>query len=154
MHKHYNLEARRWHEVNGKLVRRFTTDPEGASMTQKHQAPDTDINVIVKRFGVTGQMPTRLNGLNLGAFDEVFDYQTAMNAVIAADRAFLTVDPDIRARFNNDPGRFMEFALNKENEEELRQLGLWNPLVEKPPEVVQKVEVVNSIPPVIGGIKP
>lgn len=148
MHKHYDLEERRWHVVNGERVRRFQTVPEGASMTQKHQAADTDINVIVKRFGVTGMAPTRLNGLNLGAFDEVFDYQTAMNAVVAADRAFLTIDPDIRARFHNDPGRFMDFALNKENEAELRKLGLWNPLVEKPPEVITKVEVVNSVPPV------
>lgn len=158
MHKHYDLEERRWHdvevvdpetgEVRTKRVRRFQTHPEGASLTQKHQAHDTDINVIVKRFGVTGQLPTRLGGLNLGAFDEIFDYQTAMNAVVAADRAFLTVDPDIRARFSNDPGRFMDFVLNKENEAELRKLGLWNALVEKPPEVVQKVEIVNpsSIP--------
>lgn len=146
MHKHYDLEERRWHMVDGKRVRRFQTVPEGASLTQKHQAHDTDINVIVKRFGVTGQLPQRLNALNLGAFDEIFDYQSAMNALVAADRAFMSIDADIRARFHNDPQKFHDFVLNKENEPELRKLGLWNALVEKPPEVIQKVEVVNSVP--------
>ena len=145
--------------VDGVRVRRFQTVPEGASMTQKHQANDTDINVIVKKFGVTGMLPQRLNALNIGAFDEIFDYQTAMNAIVAADRAFLSIDPDIRARFHNDPQRFHDFVLDPKNEDELRKLGLWNALKEAPPEVITKVEVVNpvpssSIPPVIGGVKP
>ena len=127
--------------------RKFAFFTEGASLTQKHQAHDTDINVIVKRFGITGQLPQRLHNLNLEAFDDIFDYQTAMNAVVAADRAFMSIDADIRARFHNDPQKFMDFVLNKDNEAELRKLGLWNALVEKPPEVITKVEVVNSVPP-------
>lgn len=147
------LQERRF-DANGK--RRFQTVPVGASRTQKHQAADTDINVIVKRFGITGSLPQRLDSLNIGAFEDVFDYQSAQNALVAANRAFMSIDADIRARFNHDPQRFMDFVLNKENEVELRKLGLWNALVEKPPEVIQKVEIVNgagsSIPP--GGVPP
>lgn len=146
MHMNYKLQERRWHEVDGKLVRRFVSVPRGASRTQKHQAKETDINVIVKRFRVTGQMPTRLGGLNIGAFDQIFDYQSAMNAIVAADRAFMSVDADIRARFHNDPQRFHDFVLDPKNEVELRKLGLWNALQEKPPEVIQKVQVVGSVP--------
>lgn len=154
MHKNYELADRRWHEVDGKRVRRFQSHPKGASMTQKHQAADTDINVIVKRFGITGMLPQRLNALSLGAFDDVFDYQSAMNALVAADRAFMTIDPDLRARFHNDPQRFHDFVIDPSNEGELRKLGLWNALVEKPPEVITKVEVVNpSIPPSTGSPK-
>lgn len=152
----YELQERRWHVVDGKRVRRFQTVPEGASLTQKHQAADTDINLIVKRFGLTGMVPQRLNALNLGVFEDVFDFQSAQNAIVEANRAFLSIDADIRARFHNDPQRFMDFTLDPANEAELRKLGLWNALVEKPPEVIQKVEIVGgagaSIPP--SGVPP
>lgn len=144
MHAWYKLQDRRWHEVDGVRVRRFQTVPSGASLTQKHQAKDTDINVIVKRFGITGMLPQRLNALNIGAFEDIFDFQSAQNALVSAKKAFMSINADLRARFHNDPQRFMDFVMDKENEAELRKLGLWNALVEKPPEVIQKVEIVNS----------
>lgn len=149
MHRHYHLQARRWHEVDGKLVRRFVTVPEGASLTQKHQAHDTDINVIVKRFGVTGMLPQRTEALNLEAFDDIFDYQTAMNAVVAADKAFELVPAEIRNRFGNDPQKFVEFASDPRNAEELVRLKLAE-VRTKPPEVITKVEVVNSAAAAVG----
>lgn len=143
MQRWYELQDRRWHDVDGVRVRRFQTVPEGASMTQKHQAKDTDINVIVARFGVTKTLPLRLNALNIGAFEDVFDFQSAQNALVSAKRAFMSIDADLRARFHNDPQRFMDFCLDKDNEVELRKLGLWKALTEPEPEKVMKVEVVN-----------
>lgn len=143
MQRWYELQDRRWHDVDGVRVRRFQTVPEGASMTQKHQAKDTDINVIVARFGVTKTLPLRLNALNIGAFEDVFDFQSAQNALVSAKRAFMSIDADLRARFHNDPQKFMDFCLDKDNEVELRKLGLWKALTEPEPEKVMKVEVVN-----------
>lgn len=143
MQRWYELQDRRWHDVDGVRVRRFQTVPEGASMTQKHQAKDTDINVIVARFGVTKTLPLRLNALNIGAFEDVFDFQSAQNALVSAKRAFMSIDADLRARFHNDPQKFMDFCLDKDNEAELRKLGLWKALTEPEPEKVMKVEVVN-----------
>lgn len=151
MHKHYDLEERRWHIVDGKRVRRFQTHTEGASLTQKHQAAETDINVIVKRFGVTGMLPQRLNALNLEAFDDIFDFQTAMNAVTEAQKAFELVPAEIRGRFQNDPQKFVEFVSNPANSDELIRMKLAN-VREKPPEVITKVEVVN--PPPVSPPKP
>ena len=148
MHRHYDLEARRWHIVDGQRVRRFVSVPEGPSLVQKHQAKETDINVIVERFKVTGMAPQRLDRLNLGAFEGIFDYQTAMNAVVEAQRAFMLVPTKVRERFGNDPQKFVEFVTDPENRDELIKLKLAD-VTEKPVEVVQKVEIVNSVPPLL-----
>lgn len=156
MHKHYDLVERRYHMVDGVRVRRpWAISCEGPSIVQKHQAAETDINVIVERFKVTGMAPQRLEALNLGAFDDIFDYRTAMDAVVAADRAFGLVPAEIRSRFNNDPQRFAEFCTNPENTDELIRLKLASARPKVEP-VIQKVEVVNgpgsSIPP--SGVPP
>lgn len=124
--------------------RRFAIVFNDPSLTQQSQKEESDINVIVARFGVTGLLPQRLNVLNLEAFDDIFDYQTAMNAVVAADRAFLQVPADIRARFQNDPQKFVEFVSNPENKEELYRLKLAERPPDPPPPVIQKVEIVSG----------
>lgn len=128
--------------------RRVVLECKDATRTQQSQKEDADINVIVRRFGVTGQLPLRLDRLNLGAFTGIFDYQTAMNALVAADRAFASVPSDVRKRFGNDPQEFMKFCSDPENLPEMRKLKLAPPevvVVESPP---MKVEVVNPASPV------
>lgn len=94
------------------------------SLTQQHQAEEADINTIVRRFGVTGHLPESARPVFFGDFDDVFDFQSAQNAVIAADRAFMALPADLRARFANDPQKFVEFCSDEANVEELRKLGL------------------------------
>lgn len=115
------------------------------TLTQQHQKHDADINVIVERFRVTGMAPVRLEKFNLEVFDGVFDYQTAMNTVVEAQREFLNVPAKIRARFENDPQQFAAFVSDPANADELVKLKLAK-VIPKPVEVVQKVEVVNSPP--------
>lgn len=81
-----------------------------ASKTQQHFAEECDINTIVKRFNLTGQLPENIRTPTYGDFDGVFDFQTAMNAIRAAEEAFAAMPAEIRTRFNNDPGRFVDFC--------------------------------------------
>lgn len=96
------------------------------SMTKQSFAEEADINTIVRKFGLTGELPP--NGVRMpdyGDFtDAVNDYQTALNAVIAADEAFMQLPAETRFRFGNDPQRLMEFLAKKENLDEARKLGL------------------------------
>lgn len=94
------------------------------SLTRQSEAQDADINVIVKRFNVTGQLPQGLRLPTYADFDGIFDFRTAMDAVRAAEAAFLQVPAEIRARFGNDPHLFVQFCSNPENLGELRKLGL------------------------------
>lgn len=97
---------------------------KGVSKTQQHQKDDADINVIVKRFGVTGLLPQVQKLPTFQNFEGIFDFQSAQNAIVEANRSFMQVPAAIRARFNNSPQEFVAFCMNKDNIEELRQMGL------------------------------
>lgn len=94
------------------------------SLALQSQREDADINVIVKRFGVTGHLPQASIQPLFYDFNDVFDYRTALEAVRSAEEAFLRVPAEIRARFSNDPTSFVAFAENPANIEELRKMGL------------------------------
>ena len=49
--------------------------------------------------------------LSSGDFTNIPDFHTAMNLVRQAQEEFVRIPADVRARFNNDPGRFMEFLM-------------------------------------------
>lgn len=115
---------------------------EDESLTLQSHAEDADINTIVRRFGVTGQLPSGVAAPTYGDFEGIFDYQSAMNAIRAADESFMEMPADVRARFANDPAQFVDFCSNPDNIEELRKMGLALP-VKVPAEPV-KSEVNNE----------
>lgn len=96
----------------------------GESMTQQHLGPDTDINVLVRRYGLTGEMPVRREIAAYGEFDEAMDFQTLLANVKAGEAAFAAVPADIRGKFGNDAGAFLEWIHDDENYEEAEKLGL------------------------------
>ena len=95
-----------------------------ASLTQQQFKEEADINTIVDRFLRSGVLPTPVNMPQYVDFEGVFDYQTAMNIIRAADENFMRLDARIRARFNNSPQEFLEFFANPDNIEEAIRLGL------------------------------
>lgn len=103
----------------------------GPSLTQQNQSDDANINTIVKRFGLTGKLPENVPPVFNADFEEAFDFRTAHNAIIEARNSFNTMPPNIRARFANDPGEFVDFCSNPENMEEMVRLGL---AIQRPPE--------------------
>jgi phage internal scaffolding protein len=94
------------------------------SLTQQQFKEEADINTIVNRFLKTGVLPTPTNFPQYVDFEGVFDYQSAMNLVRAADESFMRMDAKLRSRFNNSPQEFLEFFANPENSQEAIRLGL------------------------------
>lgn len=94
------------------------------SLTQQQFKDEADINTIVNRFLKTGVLPTPNNFPQYVDFEGVFDYQSAMNMVRAADESFMRMDAKLRARFNNSPQEFLEFFADPANTEEAIRLGL------------------------------
>lgn len=94
------------------------------SLAQQHMADDADINVIVKRFGITGQMPQNPRLPTYGDFTGVSDFRSALEAVRDAEEAFGELPGDLRARFQNDPQAYLEFTTNPANQEAIYDLGL------------------------------
>ena len=73
------------------------------SLTQQQFKEDADINVIVKRFGLTGELPDDVRMPQSGDFTGIPDFHTALNLVRATQEEFMRVPAEIRGRFQNDP---------------------------------------------------
>lgn len=114
-------------------------DPDEA-VVQQSFAEECDINTIVRRFGLTGELPSNVAMPQSGDFTGVTDFQSAMNVVRAAQEAFMELPGDVRYRFANDPQRVLDFLADGANRDEAIKLGL----VVKPPEVDRTGEVVKS----------
>lgn len=94
------------------------------SLTQQQFKEEADINTIVDRFLRSGVLPTPVNMPQYVDYEGVFDFQSAMNVVRAADENFMRLDAKIRSRFNNSPQEFLEFFADPANTEEAIRLGL------------------------------
>jgi len=97
------------------------------SKTIQSQAEEADINTIVKRFGVTGLMPQSVRAPTYADYDDVFDFQSAQEALILAERSFMAMPAEVRKRFNHDPAQFVDFCSDRSNLPEMRKLGLADP---------------------------
>lgn len=102
----------------------FGLDCEDASLADQSQAEAADINVIVRNFGVTGEMPQNVRMPLKLDFVESVDFQSAMNAIIEAERSFGAMPARVRERFSNDPQRFLEWCDDPDNLDEAKKLGL------------------------------
>lgn len=113
----YNLNGDAWSLANG--LGDFCP-----TKTKVSEQESTDINEIVRQFGLTGQLPDNPLPPTYGDFSDVLDYHTAMNAVKRADEAFMDLPAALRARFSNDPAALVEFLGEETNRAEALQLGL------------------------------
>lgn len=94
------------------------------SLAQQQFRDECDINNILERFNVTGQLPVTPLEPKFGDFTGINDYQTALNAVISAQESFDQLPARVRERFANDPAAFVDFCLDESNRDEMKALGL------------------------------
>lgn len=103
-------------------------------LTHQSFKDECDINTIVRRFGLTGELPQNVRLPSFGDFTGLMDYQQAQNALLEARDSFLAMPAEVRKRFHDDPGEFVAFCDDKANLDEARKLGL------VPPEEVKPVD--------------
>jgi len=94
------------------------------SLAQQNFKDESDINYIVRQFGLTGELPGQTISPQYGDFTGVLDYHSAVNAVLAAQDEFMELPAQMRARFDNDPAKLIDFLGNEENRQEAIKLGL------------------------------
>jgi hypothetical protein len=73
------------------------------TLAQQNFKDESDINYIVRQFGLTGELPGKPLSPQSGDFTGVLDYHSA---------------------FNNDPAELIDFLGNEGNREEAIKLGL------------------------------
>ena len=113
------------------------------SLTRQEFAEDCDINALMSRYEKTGVI-SHVNKREPMYLDltEVPDLQQAMQLLADAETAFMSLPARVRAEFDNDAMKFVEYAQNPDNVEQMRAWGLAEP-AERPPEP-QLVRVVQD----------
>lgn len=97
---------------------------DSPSLAQQHMRDECDINIMVARFAKTGIPDAPPVIPSVVDFDEIFDFQSAMNVIVDGRKAFAGLPSRIRARFDNDPGQFLAFVHDSSNRDEAVSLGL------------------------------
>jgi len=116
---------------------------EEPTRAQQHHKDECDINVILERFGKTGQVPVNAISGTYGDFSGVHDYHTALNTLIAAESEFEALPANIRKQFANEPARLIDFLNDPANKDQAIELGLVNrPITSS---FNEPVEVKNTV---------
>lgn len=102
-------------------------DGEPIERTKQSFKEEVDINTIVRRFGLTGQLPPEVAVPQFGDFENVVDFHTAMLAVRGAQEKFDALPAEMRFRFANDPNELLYFLGDEKNRDEAVKLGLLKP---------------------------
>jgi hypothetical protein len=93
-------------------------------MAQQQYRTDVDINELVKRFGLTGDLPISRQLAEYGDFSEVTDFHTAMNQLRRGEEAFLELPVLVREKFGHDMAKFYDWLSTSDNIKEAVDLGL------------------------------
>jgi len=97
---------------------------DSEDMAKQEFKEEVDINTLVRRFHLTGEMPQGVRMPEYGDFIGIGSYHDAANAIAMAGEAFDAMPAEVRERFGNDPAAFVDFCLNPENIGEARKMGL------------------------------
>lgn len=102
-------------------------NPECVSKTSQSFKDECDINNVIKRGIKNGFLPETFQNQKTpryGDFTNVPDFQTALNRVNQMKDEFNALPAEVRAKFENDPSKLLEFIINPNNEEEAIKLGI------------------------------
>lgn len=100
---------------------------EGPGRTKQSFRDECDINIIMGRYLKTGHIE-HVNQ-TLPQFTDMtgLDYTESMQIVAESKSLFLELPSNIRAKFENNPAKFLDFVHNPENRSEMAEMGLLRP---------------------------
>lgn len=121
-------------------------------MTRQEFAEECDINVIMAQYERTGVISHVAEREPIYYdFTAVPDLMTAMSVMQDAETAFMSLPAKVRRDFDNDPLKFVDFASNPDNLDEMRKYGLAPPA---PKEPLEAAPLVPATPDKGGAVKP
>jgi len=95
-------------------------------LTEQHHAETCDINKILAQFMETGILPTSTN--NDPQYGDVSEhnFQEVQNQLANAKTLFEELPDPVKAQFDNKPFKFLQFAEDPKNMDQLVEMGLAN----------------------------
>lgn len=83
-----------------------------------------EINNIIASYQKTGIITHQKNHADEYGFATPYDFQASMELITKAQSMFDSLPSSLRNRFDNDPAKYLEFVQNKDNLEEMYELGM------------------------------
>jgi len=111
--------------IEGQLA---ATKPEGETMTVQHMKDETDLNVIMERYGIGdgSRLPTmdfsKVDPSYYGDFSDATDLRTALQRFDEAAERFMQLPAKLRTRFNNNWHELHDWVSNPANLDEAIEL--------------------------------
>jgi len=126
--------------------------PENSPHTKQEFKAEADINTIMARYNRTGELP-QINLVAPQYLDVTgMDFHAHMNAIREAQNLFDSLPSQVRNRFQNDPGSFIDFCGDPDNRPELAKMGLLSTEATKAIQT-QRVSTRNA-PEGVSGVPP
>lgn len=123
------------HKPYGKRTEINTAISCDQGMTEQHHQQECDVNYILKKYIKTGNIThTKKHEPQYGDSTSL-DLHEALNIVTNANSMFMELPAQTRAKFENDPGQFLDYVQDESNLDEMYELGLAykpNPLKNEP----------------------
>lgn len=95
------------------------------SRTKQSFKASCDINTILNKALKTGAVPDAMyREGSYGDFTGIGDFQDNQLKLVRANESFMRLPSAIRKRFDNDPGKLIEFMADPDNLKEAQELGL------------------------------
>lgn len=126
-----------------KQSERVQVFPEGDSLAKQSAKDSADINQIVERHRRTGQVPLNTRQ---GVFMDCTgaDFKQAADLVAEGKSAFMELPGKVRARFENDPAKFLDFVQDEANAEECVEMGIFKDVKREPVDQQETQEAENT----------
>lgn len=97
------------------------------TLVQQQFRDEVDANTIVRRFGITREMPFGAAAGMYGDFTGLVDYESTVEALERARAAFMSLPLEVRERYGNDPGRLIRRAYEVPESDFLTEVGFQAP---------------------------
>lgn len=112
--------------------------------TKQSMMAECDVNGIVGRYAKTGLLTpvTQDHGIYIDV-SHMGDYKESLAQVDLANDMFMQLPSGIRAKFDNDPAMFLDYAADEENIETMQELGLM------PSQIREETDEPVSVPSVV-----
>lgn len=129
-------------QMNELRKRRRVAISFGESMTEQSHKKSCDINTILNRYKKTGII-NHINNMQ-GKYEDYpssIDFHLMQTKIAVAKSMFESIPSNIRAKFENDPGKFLDFASNPENREAMLEMGFSEEHLPEKPETPASPEI-------------
>jgi len=98
----------------------------GESLTKQSFTEECNINNIMQKYQKTGAIDHVNKHEASYGFATSLDFQSALETVARGRTMFDELPSSIRSKFDNDPGKFLDFVQDEKNITEMQELGLSN----------------------------